>query len=227
MRRDIVLVLVPTNSVVEWFSSLFVPHQGGLSLIGHTQRWEKKQQNEQIKQTFSQPVCHASSCRIRTRLPLSPIASPTLNARDVDVELDEFLTGPLNALIHRLDDLFGVLLHPPGWKANNQPCKYMMYNMCTSPALAAMCPSYLQYNSYWCNSTFECINLKKKPFSFDMRLKTHPSLGKLWLISTWCWHTSSAVFELNTCGEKKHLIHKDGNLNTLHIRLILWSADDD
>lgn len=31
--------------------------------------------------------------------------------------------------------------------------------------------------------------------------RTHPSLGKLWLISTWWWLNSSAVFALNTCGE--------------------------
>lgn len=53
----LVLVLVPTNSVVEWFSSLFVPNQGGLSLIGYTQRWEKKQHNKQIKHKPSHNLC--------------------------------------------------------------------------------------------------------------------------------------------------------------------------
>lgn len=37
----------------------------------------------------------------------------TFNVGDVDVELGEFLTRPLHALVHRLQDLFGVLLHPP------------------------------------------------------------------------------------------------------------------
>lgn len=44
---------------------------------------------------------------------------PTFNAGDVDVELNKFLAGPLDTLINSLDDLFGVLLHPPGSKAGN------------------------------------------------------------------------------------------------------------
>lgn len=44
---------------------------------------------------------------------------PTFNAGDLDVELDELLAGPLDTLVNRLDDLFGVLLHPPGSKADN------------------------------------------------------------------------------------------------------------
>lgn len=39
--------------------------------------------------------------------------TPTFYVGDVDVELAEFLTGPLHALIDRLHDLPGVLLHPP------------------------------------------------------------------------------------------------------------------
>lgn len=44
---------------------------------------------------------------------------PTFNAGDVDVELDELLAGPLDTLVNRLNDLFGVLLHPPSSKAGN------------------------------------------------------------------------------------------------------------
>lgn len=36
----------------------------------------------------------------------------TFNVGDVDVELAELLARPLDALVHRLDDLLGVLLHP-------------------------------------------------------------------------------------------------------------------
>lgn len=36
----------------------------------------------------------------------------TFNVGDVDVELGEFFTGALHALIHRLQDFFGVLFHP-------------------------------------------------------------------------------------------------------------------
>lgn len=41
----------------------------------------------------------------------------TFNAGDIHIELGELLTGPLDALVDRLDDLLGVLLHPPGLKA--------------------------------------------------------------------------------------------------------------
>lgn len=41
-------------------------------------------------------------------------AWPTSDAGDADVELDQLLAGPLDTLVNRLDDLFGVLLHPPG-----------------------------------------------------------------------------------------------------------------
>lgn len=44
----------------------------------------------------------------------------TFNVGDVDVELGELLTRALHALVHRLQDLFGVLLHPPGTAATNQ-----------------------------------------------------------------------------------------------------------
>lgn len=36
----------------------------------------------------------------------------TFDVGDVDVELAELLARPLDALVHRLDDLLGVLLHP-------------------------------------------------------------------------------------------------------------------
>lgn len=40
------------------------------------------------------------------------VSTPTFYVGDVDVELMEFLTSPLDALVHRLHDLLGVLLHP-------------------------------------------------------------------------------------------------------------------
>lgn len=46
-----------------------------------------------------------------------PDVWPTFNAGHVDLERDEFLPGPLDTLVNRLDDLVGVLLHPPGSKA--------------------------------------------------------------------------------------------------------------
>lgn len=36
----------------------------------------------------------------------------TFNVGDVDVELGEFFTGALHALVHRLQDFFRVLFHP-------------------------------------------------------------------------------------------------------------------
>lgn len=44
----------------------------------------------------------------------------TFNASDVDVELSEFLAGPLHALIHRLEDLFGVFFHPSDRRKTNK-----------------------------------------------------------------------------------------------------------
>lgn len=48
------------------------------------------------------------------------MAGHTFNVGDVDVELPQFLTGPLNALIHRLNDLLGVLLHPSDSSAHRK-----------------------------------------------------------------------------------------------------------
>lgn len=42
----------------------------------------------------------------------------TFDVGDVDVELAELLARPLDALVHRLDDLLGVLLHPPDGRPN-------------------------------------------------------------------------------------------------------------
>lgn len=43
----------------------------------------------------------------------------TFNVGDVDVELAELLARPLDALVHRLDDLLGVLLHPSDGDQND------------------------------------------------------------------------------------------------------------
>lgn len=44
----------------------------------------------------------------------------TFNVCDVDVELGELFTCALHALVHRLQDLLRVLLHPPGRSTHNQ-----------------------------------------------------------------------------------------------------------
>lgn len=49
------------------------------------------------------------------------------------MELGELLTGPLNTLVDRLDDLLGVLLHPPGLKAGKDVnTRRRMCQMCSS-----------------------------------------------------------------------------------------------
>lgn len=52
---------------------------------------------------------------------------PTFDVGDVDVELAELLTGPLNALVNRLHDLPRVLLHPSGQHANTQKTHVCMF----------------------------------------------------------------------------------------------------
>lgn len=71
----------------------------------------------------------------------------TFNVGDVDVELGELFTRALHALVHRLQDLFRVLLHPPGKAATNQ-IRRLIRGLMRDPV-------------------------------------THPSFGKLCLISTW------------------------------------------
>lgn len=44
----------------------------------------------------------------------------TFDVGDVNVELSEFLTGSLHTLVHRLQDLFGILLHPPKQRVKGQ-----------------------------------------------------------------------------------------------------------
>lgn len=91
----------------------------------------------------------------------------TFNVWDVYVELGEFLTRALHALVHWLQNLFGVLLHPS-----------------------------VTSQQTGCATRFETEGTSFQGFSAD--LISHPSLGKLCLISTWWWLRSSAVFELNT-----------------------------
>lgn len=104
----------------------------------------------------------------------------TFNVWDVDVELGEFFTRALHALVHRLQDLFGVLLHPS--EKHNKP------DLHTS------------------KSRVHLVGIVSDLF-------TYPSLGKLCLISTWWWLSSSAVFELNTFKEKER------SISQLHITL--------
>lgn len=52
---------------------------------------------------------------------------PTFDVGDVDVELAELLTGPLNALVNRLHDLPRVLLHPSDQHANTQKTHACMF----------------------------------------------------------------------------------------------------
>jgi hypothetical protein len=44
----------------------------------------------------------------------------TFDVGDVNIELGEFLTGSLHTLIHRLQDLFGILFHPPKQRVKGQ-----------------------------------------------------------------------------------------------------------
>lgn len=105
-----------TDGIVEWLSGLFVPDQGRLSLIGHTHRWEKSN-NINVNKTLSlQPflsVRRGQQSGFVLQLP-----PPTFYVGDVDVELAEFLTSPLHALVHWLHDLLGVLLNPADWDKN-------------------------------------------------------------------------------------------------------------
>ena len=94
---------VPTDGIVERLSGLLVPDQGGLSLIGHAHRLQNNNNNNNRNVN---KTTHSSLLGVVNTTP------PTFYVGGVDVELVEFLTGPLHTLIHRLHDLFGVLLHP-------------------------------------------------------------------------------------------------------------------
>lgn len=56
----------------------------------------------------------------------------TFNVGDVDVELAELLTSPLDALVDGLHDLLGVLLHPADQNTNTSipPCLFTDTNVC-------------------------------------------------------------------------------------------------
>lgn len=65
---------------------------------------------------LEQEVTSAAFEGRRARIESSPLTQAhvfgTFDVGDVDVELAELLARPLDALVHRLDDLLGVLLHP-------------------------------------------------------------------------------------------------------------------
>lgn len=100
-----------TDGPVQRHAGLLVPHQGGLSLIGDTHRWRKSNIPNIDKTPPLRPPAGAFGSDT------VGVWRHTFNAGDVDVELGELLTGPLDTLVDRLDDLLGVLLHPPGLKA--------------------------------------------------------------------------------------------------------------
>lgn len=57
----------------------------------------------------------------------------TFDVGNVDVELGELFTGLVHALVNRLEDLLGVLLHPSAHKhttsSHNQPHTKIMSNL--------------------------------------------------------------------------------------------------
>lgn len=84
----------------------------GWSLFGSSLRWLKEYQaigNFSRCSSFSE----ADKC-----------AFTTFNICDVDVELGEFFTRALHALIHRLQNLFWVFLHPPGIQTTSQVWRF-------------------------------------------------------------------------------------------------------
>lgn len=107
----------------------------------------------------------------------------TFDVGDVNVELRQLFTCPLHALVHRLQDFFGILLHP----------------------------AYREKNPF-----LKQINMCGVTWRIFSSFITHPSFGKLCLISTWWWLRSSAVFELNTLKEtKRHSAFTDRILGKL------------
>ena len=92
-----------TDSIVERLPGLLIPNQRGLSLVGHSDSWRTRFNT--MKRLFDLNVLLQRVAALATRV-------TTFNVWDVDVELGELLARPLHALVHRLQDLFGVLLHP-------------------------------------------------------------------------------------------------------------------
>lgn len=102
-----------TYGVVQGLSRLFVPHQRGLPLIGHAHRWEKAATYRKCQRGTPTPPFYLRCVLKVTEITVHTAhVFGTFNVGDVDIELAELLARPLDALVHRLDDLLGVLLHP-------------------------------------------------------------------------------------------------------------------
>lgn len=57
---------------------------------------------------------------LQSRVRTSGVSQNTFNVWDVDVELRQFLTRALHALVHWLQNLFGIFLHPSEDKDNTK-----------------------------------------------------------------------------------------------------------